>query len=107
MVLICRLISSYLSSTTMSAMTAPLPNNPLSLVGVGGPLKQVGSEDGASMPTWKSGLKLPPKDMRKKTSDVTDTKGNDFEDFCLKRKFLEFPVVMSCNSSENLRSFAT
>ena len=67
----------------MSAMTAPISNKPIS---VGGPLKQVNPEDGgASMPTWKSNLKLPPKDLRKKTSDVTDTKGNDFEDFCLKR----------------------
>jgi len=37
---------------------------------------------------WKSQLKLPPKDSRKKTSDVTDTKGNEFEDFCLKRELL-------------------
>ena len=71
-----------------SAMTAPPSINPLNLAGSGVPLKQVGSEDGASMPTWKSGLKLPPKDLRKKTSDVTDTKGNDFEDFCLKREYL-------------------
>lgn len=26
--------------------------------------------------------------MRKKTSDVTDTKGNEFEDYCLKRELL-------------------
>ena len=31
---------------------------------------------------------MPPKDGRKKTSDVTDTKGNEFEDFCLKRELL-------------------
>ncbi|GFV44826.1 ATP-dependent RNA helicase me31b [Trichonephila clavipes] len=37
---------------------------------------------------WKAKLKLPPKDKRKKTSDVTDTKGNEFEDFCLKRELL-------------------
>ena len=37
---------------------------------------------------WKSQLKLPPKDRRKKTSDVTDTNGNEFEDFCLKRELL-------------------
>lgn len=37
---------------------------------------------------WKSKLKLPPKDRRVKTSDVTDTKGNGFEDYCLKRKLL-------------------
>lgn len=37
---------------------------------------------------WKSQLKLPPKDHRMKTTDVTDTKGNEFEDFCLKRELL-------------------
>ncbi|KAK4336921.1 hypothetical protein RND71_044037 [Anisodus tanguticus] len=37
---------------------------------------------------WKSQLKLPPKDRRKKTTDVTATKGNDFEEFCLKRELL-------------------
>ena len=37
---------------------------------------------------WKGQLKLPPKDNRKKTSDVTDTKGCEFEDFCLKRELL-------------------
>merc|ERR1712130_52215 len=37
---------------------------------------------------WKAQLKLPPKDSRKKTTDVTDTKGNEFEDFCLKRELL-------------------
>jgi len=37
---------------------------------------------------WKSQLKLPPKDRRQKTTDVTDTKGNEFEDFCLKRELL-------------------
>jgi len=42
----------------------------------------------ADMNGWKAQLKLPPKDSRKKTSDVTDTKGNEFEDFCLKRELL-------------------
>jgi len=42
----------------------------------------------AEMKGWKNQLKLPPKDARKKTSDVTDTKGNEFEDFCLKRELL-------------------
>lgn len=37
---------------------------------------------------WKSQLKIPAKDMRIQTSDVTDTKGNDFEDYCLKRELL-------------------
>ena len=36
----------------------------------------------------KSGLNLPPKDGRPKTEDVTATKGNDFEDYFLKRELL-------------------
>ena len=43
---------------------------------------------------WKSQLKLPPKDGRKKTSDVTDTKGNEFEDFCLKRELLMVIIII-------------
>jgi len=43
---------------------------------------------GGDMKGWKTQLKLPPKDARKKTTDVTDTKGNEFEDFCLKRELL-------------------
>lgn len=37
---------------------------------------------------WKTQLKLPPKDTRKKTSDVTDREGKEFEDFCLTRELL-------------------
>lgn len=37
---------------------------------------------------WKAGLKLPPKDTRIKTEDVTATKGNSFEDYFLKRELL-------------------
>lgn len=37
---------------------------------------------------WKSQLKLPPKDTRTKTEDVTKRKGNEFEDYCLKRELL-------------------
>ncbi|KAM3873287.1 putative ATP-dependent RNA helicase ddx6 [Diretmus argenteus] len=37
---------------------------------------------------WKRCLQLPPKDTRVKTSDVTSTKGNEFEDYCLKRELL-------------------
>ena len=39
-------------------------------------------------PNWKEKLKLPPKDNRPKTSDVTATKGHNFEDYCLKRELL-------------------
>jgi len=37
---------------------------------------------------WKSQLNLPAKDLRIQTSDVTNTKGNEFEDYCLKRELL-------------------
>uniref|UniRef100_A0A158R596 RNA helicase n=1 Tax=Syphacia muris TaxID=451379 RepID=A0A158R596_9BILA len=37
---------------------------------------------------WKAKLNIPAKDRRYKTADVTDTKGIDFEDFCLKRDLL-------------------
>jgi len=37
---------------------------------------------------WKAKLKLPQKDMRPKTEDVTATKGTDFEDYYLKRDLL-------------------
>ncbi|XP_066146724.1 ATP-dependent RNA helicase me31b [Euwallacea fornicatus] len=37
---------------------------------------------------WKSKLKIPPKDGRIQTSDVTDTRGNEFEEYCLKRELL-------------------
>jgi ATP-dependent RNA helicase DDX6/DHH1 len=39
-------------------------------------------------PNWKEKLKLPPKDNRPKTADVTATKGHSFEDYCLKRELL-------------------
>ena len=39
-------------------------------------------------PNWKEKLKLPPKDTRPKTADVTATKGHNFEDYCLKRELL-------------------
>ncbi|BES87524.1 ATP-dependent RNA helicase [Nesidiocoris tenuis] len=37
---------------------------------------------------WKAKLKMPPQDKRVKTSDVTDTKGNEFEEFCISRELL-------------------
>lgn len=39
-------------------------------------------------PGWKAKLSLPPKDKRVKTTDVTATKGHEFEDYCLKRELL-------------------
>jgi ATP-dependent RNA helicase DDX6/DHH1 len=37
---------------------------------------------------WKKGLKVPVKDTREQTEDVTNTKGLEFEDFNLKRDLL-------------------
>jgi len=37
---------------------------------------------------WKAKLNIPEKDGRVRTSDVTNTKGNEFEDYCLKRELL-------------------
>ncbi|KAF2071384.1 hypothetical protein CYY_007300 [Polysphondylium violaceum] len=37
---------------------------------------------------WKSQLKLPPKDERRQTEDVTATEGNEFDDLHLKRDLL-------------------
>jgi len=59
----------------------------------GNPMQQVAQQMQGKVPpqdlnSWKAQLKLPPKDGRKKTSDVTDTKGNEFEDFCLSRELL-------------------
>lgn len=38
--------------------------------------------------SWKSKLVIPAKDLRVQTTDVTNTKGNEFEDYCLKRELL-------------------
>ncbi|KAJ9539374.1 hypothetical protein OSB04_032107 [Centaurea solstitialis] len=37
---------------------------------------------------WKAQLRLPPADTRYRTEDVTATKGNEFEDYFLKRELL-------------------
>ncbi|XP_039119326.1 LOW QUALITY PROTEIN: DEAD-box ATP-dependent RNA helicase 8-like [Dioscorea cayenensis subsp. rotundata] len=42
----------------------------------------------ASSQDWKAQLKIPPQDTRYKTEDVTATKGNEFEDYFLKRELL-------------------
>ncbi|CAL8468653.1 g8193 [Coccomyxa elongata] len=45
-------------------------------------------ETSAAPQNWKATLKLPPKDARIRTEDVTNTKGNEFEDYVLKRELL-------------------
>ncbi|KAL0448017.1 UNVERIFIED_CONTAM: DEAD-box ATP-dependent RNA helicase 8 [Sesamum latifolium] len=43
---------------------------------------------GSTSQDWKARLALPPPDTRYKTEDVTATKGNEFEDYFLKRELL-------------------
>ncbi|KAJ6801033.1 DEAD-box ATP-dependent RNA helicase 8-like [Iris pallida] len=60
---------------------------------------QMGSDDGptkqaqssainSSSQDWKAQLNIPPRDTRYQTEDVTATKGNEFEDYFLKRELL-------------------
>ncbi|KAJ9681538.1 hypothetical protein PVL29_020419 [Vitis rotundifolia] len=42
----------------------------------------------SSSQDWKARLKIPPPDTRYRTEDVTATKGNEFEDYFLKRELL-------------------
>lgn len=49
---------------------------------------QAAPKPGAEGEEWKAKLNLPPKDNRRQTEDVTATKGNDFEDYYLKRELL-------------------
>lgn len=66
-------------------------------VGTGEPLKTVTtsitstmlkSEVAVGEGGWKNNLRLPAKDLRVRTSDVTDREGKEFEDFCLSRELL-------------------
>ncbi|KAL7123076.1 hypothetical protein ACP275_01G083400 [Erythranthe tilingii] len=43
---------------------------------------------GSTSQDWKAGLRTPPADTRFRTEDVTATKGNEFEDYFLKRELL-------------------
>lgn len=52
------------------------------------PQQQAQQQQPASQENWKQQLNLPPKDRRIQTEDVTATKGNDFEDYFLKRELL-------------------
>ena len=48
---------------------------------------------------WKAHIRRPPPDQRFKTEDVTNTKGNDFEDYFLQLScsfFLPFESFCAC-----------
>jgi len=76
----------------MAAITAePIMNNSLSSPvrnSVNNSINNISKDEIMNDRGWKTKLKIPAKDTRKKTSDVTDTKGNEFEDFCLRRELL-------------------
>uniref|UniRef100_A0AAQ5XAY8 RNA helicase n=1 Tax=Amphiprion ocellaris TaxID=80972 RepID=A0AAQ5XAY8_AMPOC len=79
----------------LRGQTKPAPASPAPTTQgktLGAPQKAGGGpQDGGGIKfgdDWKKSLKLPPKDNRVKTSDVTATKGNEFEDYCLKRELL-------------------
>jgi len=46
------------------------------------------NNNGVNKDDWKSQLKAPPRDTRIQTSDVTNTRGNEFDEFCLNRELL-------------------
>lgn len=48
-------------------------------------------------PDWKSKLNIPEKDRRARTTDVTNTSGHDFEDYCLKRELLMGKISLQKN----------
>jgi len=49
---------------------------------------QVVAKPGVENEDWKARLNVPAKDTRRQTEDVTATKGNDFDDYYLKRELL-------------------
>jgi len=58
---------------------------------------------GAKDEDWKSKLERPITDSRPKTEDVTATKGNDFEDYYLKRELLM--GIFLKRATKNLHQF--
>ena len=66
---------------TAAASKAPAPTRAAAAGGGAGPLSSVSAD-------LKSALAMPPKDTRRRTADVTSTKGSSFEDFHLKRELL-------------------
>lgn len=69
-------------------MTGNHNNSPVTMVPNSNKNNSGQQQQGGGGDDWKSSLKIPAKDMRIKTSDVTDCEGKEFEDFCLKRELL-------------------
>ena len=73
------------SNSPFSATTTTIDGNDNNKLNNGNPTTSAINKDD---PDWKSKLNLPEKDRRARTSDVTNTSGHDFEDYCLKRELL-------------------
>jgi len=63
-------------------------NSPVTMTNMSNKNGGDGGTPGQQGEDWKKTLKVPPKDRRVRTSDVTDCEGKEFEDFCLKRELL-------------------
>ena len=75
------------TSTPANPAAAATPANPTPTPTVSSAPTHAVSLPAASAEITKN-LNMPARDLRPKTKDVTDTKGNDFEDFMLKRELL-------------------
>jgi len=75
-------IGSGVQSSPTTTLSSNNSNNTIKSISGGGGGGQGGKND------WKASLKLPPKDNRLLTTDVTDREGKEFEDFCLTRELL-------------------
>lgn len=69
---------SFVANNQIGTGTAPIPRREV-------PVGEVKAPEGDD---WKSQIVKPAPDQRFKTEDVTNTKGNDFEDYFLKRELL-------------------
>jgi ATP-dependent RNA helicase DDX6/DHH1 len=77
---------SSAARTPASAQQQQTPATRLSVIQ--SPAVVTPSKLNSSNDDWKKDLKIPPKDKRQQTEDVTATKGGDFEDYVLKRELL-------------------
>ncbi|KJE89617.1 cytoplasmic DExD/H-box RNA helicase [Capsaspora owczarzaki ATCC 30864] len=86
------------TAAAAAAAPAPAPTAAAVVAATPSPAASAGSSSSASSLSsspaagssadWKVGLVAPVKDLRPKTEDVTNTKGNTFEDYHLKRELL-------------------
>ncbi|CAF4484902.1 unnamed protein product, partial [Rotaria magnacalcarata] len=81
--------SSPFSTTNFPGnLTARIDGNDINSINNGNASANAMTSITKDDPDWKSKLNIPEKDRRARTSDVTNTSGHDFEDYCLKRELL-------------------